>query len=108
MGTISSKYNQGSPKTKWRIDQCKGERDFFGFDKDCKNCKGKFHCESIRIRPFGVDVLNRVLVFAETEEDAEKYADKGHGHTLSGYREVDKVMPYEVEIRDDVIYAERA
>ncbi len=44
-----------------------------------------------------------MLVFAETKEEAESYADRGHGRDLPEYRGVVRVMPYMVEANDNGI-----
>ncbi len=96
-----SRYHQ--EKTKLRFSQCQGEKVYFGFDKDCDNCPGKVECYTTKARPFGVDVLNTVLVFAETKEEAESYAARGHGRDLPEYRGVVRVMPYMVEAKGNGI-----
>jgi hypothetical protein len=101
--TIRPKYHQGTPKEKWKIQQCKGEKVYFGFNKDCGSCKGKFHCETVRIRLFGVEVHDEVLVFGETKEDAKEYALKRHGQSSPRYRGIDSVIPYKVKIEGNQI-----
>ena len=93
-----SRYHQ--EKTKLRFSQCQGEKVYFGFEKDCDNCLGRVECYSIKTRPFGVEVLNIVLVFAETADEAHSYAARGHGRDLAEYREAAGVMPCKVEAKD--------
>ncbi|MFC1912111.1 hypothetical protein ACFLXG_03035 [Chloroflexota bacterium] len=82
--TISSKYHQGSPKTKWKVQQCQGEKEHFKFtDKDCIHCKGKYYCESNRFTPYLIEATSKTIVFANTKEDAEECASKGYGWRTS-------------------------
>ena len=84
--TIRPKYHQGTVRSKWKIHQCQGEKVYFGARKNCGHCPGQHYCYTIKVKPFAVDVHNKVMVFAETEEDASKYVAKGHGHDLSDYK----------------------
>jgi len=50
-----------------------------------------------------VEVLNVVVVFAETADEAHNYAARGHGRDLPEYREAAGVMPYRVEQKENGI-----
>jgi hypothetical protein len=77
---IRSKYRQGTLRSKWRIQQCQGEKDCFKIlDKDCDTCRGKSYCYTNRVRPYEIKVESTVVVFADTYENAREYAGKGHG-----------------------------
>lgn len=83
MGVIRPKYHQGTLRTKWKIQQCQGERDYFKIpNKDCDNCPGRSYCFTNRFRPFNIKVTGRVVVFADTFENAKEYAGKGYGWVM--------------------------
>ena len=99
MRTIRSKYKQGNLKRKWKIQQCQCEKVYFDYQKDCDGCAGKLYCCSEKFYPFYVEVSNRMLVFADTFENAKEYACQGHGWLLE--RESINGMPMDIKVEDN-------
>jgi hypothetical protein len=74
------KYNSQNVKNMRQMHQCKGERDYFGYLKDCDKCKLKYTCICTpNLSPFVVDTYNRKIVFADNLDDACEYVEKGLG-----------------------------
>jgi hypothetical protein len=90
---------------KRKIQQCQGEKVHFTFKKDCNNCKDRYICYVTKVKPIGVKVINKFLIFAETREEAYDYASNGHG-LLVRERQVGAVFPLEVRILEDGIYVD--
>lgn len=102
---IRPKYNQGTLQTKWRIAQCQGEKVYFKFKKDCATCDGKTYCFTRKFKPYGVEIHEEVLVFAETGEDAKQFGSKGHGFKVFPERRKGNYgFPYKVEREGDKLH----
>ena len=104
MKTLKSKYKQGNTRNKWKIQQCQSEKLYFGYHKNCDNCDGQTYCYSMRFRPFYVEVANRMLVFADTFDNAKEYATKGHGWLIE--RESVRGMLLNIKLEDDYLHFE--
>ena len=68
------------PVTRY-VMRCQGERLYLGEKKDCGNCEQRFFCYTHRTSLY----VKGDVVFANNEEDAEAYFDKGFGIELRVY-----------------------
>ena len=99
MKTLKSKYSHGSIRNKWKIQQCRSEKQYFDYDKDCKNCEARDYCNAESLQPYFINIASSVLIFADSYENAKNYADHGHGWLLD--REIVSGLPIEVKVIND-------
>lgn len=101
MKTLKSKYRQGNLRNRWKIQQCRSEKFFFDYRKECEHCEAREYCHSEVVQPYYVNVASSVLVFADSFENAKGYAGKGHGWLLD--KEIISGLPVEVKVVDDCV-----
>jgi hypothetical protein len=99
MKTLKSKYRHGNLRHKWKIQQCRSEKQYFDYDKDCENCEAREYCQADIIQPYYINVASSVLIFADTYENAKQYVGRGHGWLLD--REIVSGLPVEVKVVND-------
>jgi len=98
MKTLKSKYKQGDLKNRWKVQQCRCEKDYFDYHKDCEHCEAKEYCYSEQLQPYFINVTNSMLIFADNYDNAKEYAGQGHGWLLD--RESVEGMPVQITIED--------
>ena len=99
MKTLKSKYSQGNLKNKWKIQQCRSEKQYFDYEKDCENCEAREQCNAEDIQPYYVNIASSVLIFADTYENAKTYAGNGHGWLLD--KEIVSGLPVDLKVAED-------
>ena len=99
MKTLKSKYSQGNLRYKWKIQQCRSEKQYFDYDKDCENCEARAYCDAEGVQPYYVNISSSVLIFADSYENALNYAGKGHGWLLD--KEIVSGLPVELKVVND-------
>lgn len=98
---LKSKYSQSNLKNKWKIQQCRSEKLYFGYSKDCDNCKARSFCRSSESHPYYVNVSSSMLIFADSFENAKEYAARGHGWLLE--KEIISGLPIELDVAGDSV-----
>ena len=101
MKTLKSKYVQGNLKHKWKIQQCRSEKQYFDYEKDCKNCEARDCCRAEDVQPYYVNIASCVLIFADSYENAKNYAGNGHGWLLD--KEIVSGLPVDLKVIDDQV-----
>lgn len=99
MKTLKSKYSQGSIRHKWKIQQCRSEKQYFDYTKDCDNCEAREYCMTDNIQPYYINIASSVLIFADTYENAKNYVGRGHGWLLD--KEIISGLPIELKVAGD-------
>jgi hypothetical protein len=101
MKTLKSKYSQGNLKNRWKIQQCRSEKLYFDYHKDCEHCEARAYCHSEDVQPYYINIASSMLIFADSFENAKEYAGKGHGWLLD--KEIISGLPVDVEVVGDSI-----
>jgi hypothetical protein len=110
MKTLKSKYSRGNIRHKWKIQQCRSEKQYFDYDKDCEkqyfdydkdceNCEASEYCRTEDVQPYYVNIASSVLIFADSYENAKTYAGNGHGWLLD--KEIVSGLPVDLKVVED-------